>query len=57
MNPEIEMIENAVRDIMIEIELVKDELLDAEDIETTVRKKLMAMYISGITFGQAQEVK
>lgn len=55
MNPEIEMIENAVKDIMIEIELVKDELLDAEDIETTVRKKLMAMYLNGITFAKTQE--
>lgn len=56
-SPEVEMIENAVRDIMIEVELVKDELLDAEDIEPTLRKYLTAMYLNGITFGKTQEVK
>lgn len=55
MNPEIEMIENAVRDIMLEVELVGDELLDAEDIEPTIRKHLMAMYLNGITFAKTQE--
>lgn len=55
MNPELEMIENAVRDIMVEVELVSDELLDSEDIEATVRKHLMAMYLNGITFAKTQE--
>lgn len=55
MNPEIEMIENMVREIMLEVELVKDELLDAEDIETTVRKHMTAVYLNGITFAKTQE--
>jgi hypothetical protein len=57
MNPELEMIENAVRAIMVEVEDVRDELLEVEDIEPTIRRTLMAMYLNGITFAKTQEVK
>lgn len=55
MNPEIEMIENAVSTIMEDVENAIDGLVDTDDVEATVRKYLTAMYLNGITFAKTQE--
>lgn len=57
MNPELEMIENAVRAIMAEVEDVKDGLLEVEDIEPAIRRQLTSLYLNGITFAKTEEVK
>ena len=57
MNPELEMIDNAVERVMEEVEQAIDGLVDTDDVEATVRKQLTAMYLNGITFAKTQEVK